>query len=87
MSELLRIDDLSAGYGEAVVISGVGFALAQGQTLALLGRNGTGKTTLMNTLAGVTRQHGGTIELAGVQRHGQGRPRLSDGVSILHNDL
>ncbi len=69
MSELLRIDDLSAGYGEAVVISGVGFALAQGQTLALLGRNGTGKTTLMNTLAGVTRQHGGTIELAGVALH------------------
>src|SRR5690606_5899651 len=35
----------------------------QGQTLALLGRNGTGKTTFINTLAGVTRQHGGAITL------------------------
>jgi branched-chain amino acid transport system ATP-binding protein len=61
---LLRVDDLSAGYGEAVVLNGVSFSLAQGQTLALLGRNGTGKTTLINTLAGATRQHGGAITLA-----------------------
>jgi branched-chain amino acid transport system ATP-binding protein len=43
--------------------------LPQGQTLALLGRNGTGKTTFMNTLAGATRQHGGSITLAGVALH------------------
>jgi branched-chain amino acid transport system ATP-binding protein len=61
---LLRVDDLSAGYGEAVVLNGVSFSLAEGQTLALLGRNGTGKTTLINTLAGATRQHGGAITLA-----------------------
>ena len=42
------------------------FSLAEGETLALLGRNGTGKTTLMDTLAGATRQHGGSIALAGV---------------------
>ena len=67
MSEtLLQIENLRAGYGEAVVLDGVSFALAEGRTLALLGRNGTGKTTLINTLAGVTRQHGGRIALAGV---------------------
>lgn len=66
MSEFLHIDQLSAGYGEAVVINGVSLQLDEGQTLALLGRNGTGKTTLINTLAGVTRQHGGTILLGGV---------------------
>ncbi|WP_219209811.1 ABC transporter ATP-binding protein [Variovorax boronicumulans] len=66
MSEtLLQIENLRAGYGEAVVLDGVSFALAEGRTLALLGRNGTGKTTLINTLAGVTRQHGGRIALAG----------------------
>ncbi|MNT14332.1 High-affinity branched-chain amino acid transport ATP-binding protein LivF [compost metagenome] len=43
----------------------VAFTLGEGQTLALLGRNGTGKTTLINTLAGATRQHGGTIALGG----------------------
>ncbi len=65
MSDLLVIENLSAGYGEAVVLNGVGLALPEGQTLALLGRNGTGKTTLLNTVAGATRQHGGAIRLAG----------------------
>jgi len=64
---LLHIDDLSAGYGEAVVLTGVSLTLGEGRTLALLGRNGTGKTTLINTLAGATRQHGGRIVLGGVE--------------------
>jgi branched-chain amino acid transport system ATP-binding protein len=65
MAELLRVRGLRAGYGEAVVVQGVDLALNQGQSLALLGRNGTGKTTLINTLVGVTRRHAGTIALAG----------------------
>ena len=65
MSDLLQVENLSAGYGEAVVLNGVSFSLAEGETLALLGRNGTGKTTLMDTLAGATRQHGGRIVLGG----------------------
>ncbi len=69
MTELLQVQSLSAGYGEAVVLSGVTLALAQGQTLALLGRNGTGKTTLINTLAGATRQHAGSITLGGIALH------------------
>ena len=69
MAELLNIEALSAGYGEAVVIQNVSLSLREGQTLALLGRNGTGKTTLINTLAGATKQHGGSISLGGVQLH------------------
>jgi len=69
MTDLLDIQELSAGYGEAVVLTGVSFSLPQGQTLALLGRNGTGKTTLLNTIAGATRQHGGTIRLGGADLH------------------
>ena len=69
MSELLKVQDLSAGYGEAVVLNGVSLALGEGKTLALLGRNGTGKTTLINTLAGATRQRGGSITLGGVVLH------------------
>ena len=69
MSELLKIENLSAGYGEAVVLHGVSLVLGEGQTLALLGRNGTGKTTLINTLAGATRQHGGAITLGGAALH------------------
>ncbi len=62
-NQLLSIENLSAGYGEAVVLHGVNLTLGEGQTLALLGRNGTGKTTLINTLAGATRQHSGSISL------------------------
>ena len=51
MAELLKIEDLSAGYGEAVVLHGISLRIDEGCTLALLGRNGTGKTTLINTLA------------------------------------
>jgi branched-chain amino acid transport system ATP-binding protein len=69
MTELLKIEHLSAGYGEAIVINDVSLVLSEGQTLALLGRNGTGKTTLINTLAGATRQHAGSITLAGVALH------------------
>jgi branched-chain amino acid transport system ATP-binding protein len=69
MSELLKVEKLSAGYGEAVVLNDISFALGEGQTLALLGRNGTGKTTLINTLAGATRQHAGTISLGGAALH------------------
>ena len=65
MPDLLRLDGLSAGYGEAVVLSDISFAIADGQALALLGRNGTGKTTLINTIVGLTTLHGGSIKLDG----------------------
>jgi branched-chain amino acid transport system ATP-binding protein len=69
MSELLKLDNVRAGYGEAVVLNGVSLTIKAGETMALLGRNGTGKTTLINTLAGATRQHGGTITLDGRALH------------------
>ena len=66
MTDLLALDNLSAGYGEAQVLAGDRLcAAATGESLALLGRNGTGKTTLINTIIGVTRRRGGTIALAG----------------------
>ena len=66
MPELLRVDGLRSGYGEAIVVDGVTFELAAGRSLALLGRNGTGKTTLVSTLVGVTRYRAGTISLNGI---------------------
>ena len=67
MAELLRVSNLAAGYGEAVVVQGIDLVVEAGRSLALLGRNGTGKTTLLNTLVGVTRRHAGRITLAGVE--------------------
>jgi branched-chain amino acid transport system ATP-binding protein len=66
---LLEVEGLTCGYGEAVVLSDVSFALEAGRSLALLGRNGTGKTTLIDTLVGVTRRHAGRIVLAGQAIH------------------
>ena len=62
---LLSITDLVSGYGDAVVINGIGLDLAPGKSMAVLGRNGVGKTTLLNSIIGVTRRHSGTIALAG----------------------
>ncbi|MEK9284017.1 ABC transporter ATP-binding protein [Bradyrhizobium sp. ISRA442] len=65
MSDLLAIESLRAGYGEAVVLPNMSLCLAEGQVLALLGRNGTGKTTLINSIVGVTRRFAGSVALAG----------------------
>jgi branched-chain amino acid transport system ATP-binding protein len=64
-SDLLAIADLRAGYGEAIVLPKMTLRLAEGKVLALLGRNGTGKTTLINSIVGVTRRFAGTVSLAG----------------------
>src|SRR5947207_2554163 len=65
MPELLAIQQLTAGYGEAIVLNDVSLALREGQSLALLGRNGMGKTTLIISIMGVTRFVGGSIRLDG----------------------
>jgi branched-chain amino acid transport system ATP-binding protein len=62
---LLEVDGLSCGHGEAVVLTGINFSLRPGESAALLGRNGTGKTTLIDTLVGVARRHSGRIILGG----------------------
>jgi branched-chain amino acid transport system ATP-binding protein len=61
----LVLDRVSAGYGETVVIEGISFHLPPGGTLAVLGRNGVGKTTLLATIMGHTRLHGGAIGFDG----------------------
>jgi branched-chain amino acid transport system ATP-binding protein len=65
MSELLALDRVIAGHGEAVVINGLSLTLGEGRSLALLGRNGTGKTTLIETICGLTTLKGGSIRLGG----------------------
>jgi len=65
MSDLLTLQKVSAGYGDAIVISNIDLRLKPGESLAVLGRNGTGKTTLLNTIIGVTRHRGGSIMLNG----------------------
>jgi branched-chain amino acid transport system ATP-binding protein len=65
MAELLTVSGLSAGYGRAVVLSDVAFRLGEGEALAVLGRNGVGKTTLIDSVVGVTRRFAGSLTLSG----------------------
>jgi branched-chain amino acid transport system ATP-binding protein len=65
MPELLAVEGLCAGYGDSVVIDDVSFALEEGDSLALLGRNGMGKTTLLTTLMGLTQRHRGSLRWRG----------------------
>jgi branched-chain amino acid transport system ATP-binding protein len=58
---LLELRDVRAGYGEAIVLDGVSLSIAENGTLAVLGRNGVGKSTLLLTILGFTRLHRGQI--------------------------
>ena len=81
MAELLVLDQVSAGYGEATVLDRCSLAMAEGESLALLGRNGVGKSTLLATLMGQTRVHAGRLrwqgsDLTRVARHLRARAGL-----------
>jgi branched-chain amino acid transport system ATP-binding protein len=65
MSELLVLENVTAGYGESHVLEDVAFMLQEGDSLALLGRNGVGKSTLLKTLMGLTQMHGGAMYWCG----------------------
>jgi len=81
MTELLQVEGLWAGYGNATVLEDISFTLQAGASLALLGRNGMGKTTLLATLMGATRQLRGRIrfdgqDLASIPSHRRARAGL-----------
>ncbi|HEY4069300.1 MAG TPA: ABC transporter ATP-binding protein [Burkholderiaceae bacterium] len=65
MSDFLQIDGLTAGYAQAVVLSHLSLSVERGHSLAILGRNGVGKTTLLETLMGNTSVTRGTIRWLG----------------------
>ena len=93
MAELLAMQELSAGYGEAVVLDKVSLSLQEGDSLAILGRNGVGKTTLLTTLMGITQVHSGSTAVARpggpwhVARVYQTFPRLEERRNNMGNQL
>jgi branched-chain amino acid transport system ATP-binding protein len=62
---LLTLDDVSAGYGDATVLHGIALAVAPNGSLAVLGRNGVGKTTLLLTIMGYTQMRSGRVTWRG----------------------
>lgn len=80
----LRTRNLVAGYGSSVVLHGIDIDVSPGRVLAVLGRNGMGKTTLLRTLMGAVDAREGTIELAGEDVTGLGgRERAHAGLSLV----
>jgi branched-chain amino acid transport system ATP-binding protein len=78
MADALRLEGVRAGYGETVVLEDVAFVLPERGALAVLGRNGVGKTTLLATIMGLTTFHAGAIEyrgapVAGLPTHARNR--------------
>jgi branched-chain amino acid transport system ATP-binding protein len=65
VDELLSLKDVRAGYGRTEILNGVSLDVRKGERLAVIGRNGVGKTTLLATIMGLTRLHGGSISHAG----------------------
>ena len=68
---LLEVRDLRAGYGGSSVLNGVDMTIGDGETVAVLGRNGVGKTTFVHTLMGLVRPSAGSVRLRGRELAGQ----------------
>ncbi|HET9145839.1 MAG TPA: ABC transporter ATP-binding protein [Sphingomicrobium sp.] len=65
MADLLRLDDVTAGYRDTVVLERVSVAISANEAWALLGRNGVGKTTLLMTVMGLTNLNSGAVVFDG----------------------
>src|SRR2546430_17709332 len=70
---VLQVTDLRAGYGSTPVLTGVNLNVGEGEVVALMGRNGMGKTTLLRTVMGLLPARGGSIRWEGGQEIKIGR--------------
>jgi urea transport system ATP-binding protein len=68
---MLKVEELRVGYGDGLVIRGLDLKVADGETVAIVGRNGMGKTTLLKALIGMVPTRGGSIQLEGRQLAGR----------------
>src|SRR5579872_6540368 len=75
--EALNLSNVNAFYGDSHILHGVGFSLREGQVLALLGRNGAGKTTCISTIVGFLTPKEGDIRLFGEPIGGLNPERIS----------
>lgn len=71
MADLLEVRDLSLRFGGITALAGVSFGLVEGETLAVIGPNGSGKTSLFNCISGIYRPDGGTVTFRGQPLLGQ----------------
>jgi len=84
MADGLHLTGLRAGYGATMVLEDITLALPAGEKLSIIGRNGVGKTTLLATIMGLTKLHGGSVRLGGTDLS-QWRPnrRVAAGIGFV----
>ena len=81
---LFAFDNVHAFYGRAHILNGVSFSVEPGERVALVGRNGVGKTTVVNTLCGVTRIAEGHVEINGrTMRETRGHTAAQNGIAVV----
>ena len=81
---ILAIDDLHAAYGQSEVLHGLNFSVAPGEIVAVMGRNGMGKTTLMKTLMGIVPVKAGSIRVDGTEISGlKSHTRVARGLAYV----
>jgi ABC-type branched-subunit amino acid transport system ATPase component len=84
MTPLLAFDGVHALYGQARILNGVTFEIGAGERVALVGRNGVGKTTVVNTLCGITRIEQGHVAIRGRSMRGLRRHTAAkNGIAIV----
>ena len=76
-SELLRVEELHAWYGESHILHGMSFAVGEGEVVTLLGRNGAGKTTTLRAIMGIVPQRRGSVVFRGTQIAGLASNRIA----------
>ena len=86
MSELLRLDGVSAGYGAVTVVRDLSLRVGEGQVVALVGPNGAGKTTTLSTIAGQVAAQRGTVELFGRPTVASTAGRVRSGLAMVTDD-
>lgn len=74
---MLEVEGLEAAYGESRILFGVDFNVNAGEVVTLMGRNGMGKTTTINTLFGLLRPRAGSIRIDGVEFAGAAPHRIA----------
>lgn len=81
---MLNVTDLTVAYGQSQVLHGLSFAAAQNETVAIMGRNGMGKTTLFKALIGMLPSKAGRIEVAGADvTHDESYRRVARGIAYV----
>jgi branched-chain amino acid transport system ATP-binding protein len=84
VTPLLEADDLHTYYGESHVLHGVGFSIAAGEVVTLMGRNGMGKTTTIRSVLGLTKPRTGKVRVRGTDVTGWPAHRIAlQGIALV----